>query len=73
MTAMTRPSPLTIVVTLFFLGNAGIAVSAAYSRPAPSVFMALYWVGLGWAFAWWVLADCRARGTGSSIDHGWYV
>ena len=73
MTTDVRPSPLAILVSLFFLGNIGMAIDAAFAADALPRFVLLYEVGLGWAFSWWVLSDCRARGVPTFIDHGWFV
>jgi hypothetical protein len=61
------------VIAFFFVGNTGAAICAAYGASAPAGFIALYWVGIAWGFSWWVLSDCRAHGTPTSIDHGWFV
>jgi hypothetical protein len=61
------------VIALFFIGNTGSAICAAYAAPAPAGFVVLYWVGIAWGFSWWVLSDCRARRMPTSIDHGWFV
>ncbi|HYR29212.1 MAG TPA: hypothetical protein VEU30_12150 [Thermoanaerobaculia bacterium] len=66
-------APLVALVALFVLGNVGVAVSAAYGFAPPAGFLLLYHFGVAWAFAWWVVADRRARGIGTSIDHGWFV
>jgi hypothetical protein len=34
---------------------------------------ALYFIGVQWAFAWWVLVDCRRHSIPTSIDHGWFI
>ena len=70
--ASTRSAAIALA-TLFFLGNIGVAVSAAQAHAVPPGFSFLYLIGVAWAIAWWVLADCRERNIPSSIDHGWLV
>ena len=71
--AIVRPSPLTIVVFFFFLGNVGAAVCMARSVNVSPGFMLLYYLAVAWGLSWWVLSDCRARRLWTSIDHGWFV
>ena len=58
---------------MFAIGNVGWAISAAYSLPLRPAFLVLYYLGVQWAFAWWVLVDCRRQGIPTSIDHGWFI
>src|SRR6185436_4607200 len=58
---------------LFLIGNIGWSMSAACSRSPGPGFLLLYWLAVQWAFAWWVLVDCRRRGIATSVDHGWFV
>jgi hypothetical protein len=60
-------------MVLFFVGNVGVAVAAAYERPVRPAFLALYSVGVGWAIAWWVQLDCRRLRVPTSLDHGWFI
>lgn len=64
---------MTFLGVLFFIGNVGWAVAAAYEMPLRPGFVFLYFLGVQWALAWWVLVDCRERGIHASIDHGWFV
>src|SRR4051812_49079727 len=52
----TRSAAIALT-TLFFIGNIGAAVSAAHAHPVPPGFSFLYFIGVAWAIAWWVLAD----------------
>jgi hypothetical protein len=70
---LSTTSPTIFLAVLFAIGNVGWAIAAAYWMPVPSAFLVLYAVGVQWALAWWVLADCRHRGIPTSIDHGWVV
>ena len=58
---------------MFLIGNIGWAVAAAYSLSLRPAFLMLYFFGVPWALAWWVLANCRTRRVPTSIDHGWFV
>jgi len=66
-------SPITALISVFVLGNTGTAVCSALRQSVPQGFLLLYYVGVAWAFSWWVLSDCRERGIQTSIDHGWFV
>jgi len=66
-------SPTVALTAVFVIGNVGWAVAEAYSAPLPAAFLSLYYVGVPWALAWWVVADCRQHGFPTSIDHGWFV
>jgi hypothetical protein len=62
------------LAAIFAIGNVGSMIVAANAvSPRPLQFEALYIVGVQWALAWWVVADCRALGRPMSIDHGWFV
>lgn len=65
--------PLGALIAIFVLGNTGGAICAALGREVPAAFMILYYIGIAWAFSWWVLSDCHARNVATSIDHGWFV
>src|SRR6185436_15257341 len=66
-------SPTATLAVLFLIGNIGWSMSAACSRSPGPGFLLLYWLAVQWAFAWWVLVDCRRRGIATSVDHGWFV
>lgn len=58
---------------MFVLGNLGAALTESTEAGNASGFVSLYYVGVAWAFAWWVLNDARERGIPTSVDHGWFV
>jgi hypothetical protein len=66
-------TPTTALAVIFMIGNVGWAIAAAFAAPLRPAFLLLYWIGIQWALAWWVLVDCRRRGLATSIDHGWFV
>src|SRR5687768_16761570 len=65
--------PWSALAVVFTIGNVGWAISAAYSLPLRPGFLFLYFLGVQWALAWWVLVDCRRYGISTSIDHGWFI
>lgn len=66
-------APTVALAAMFAIGNVGWAVAAAYSLPLRPGFLFLYFLGVQWAIAWWVVVDSRRHGLGTSIDHGWFV
>ena len=65
--------PFVALVVMFVLGNLGAAVTASTGSSNASGFISLYYIGVAWAFAWWVLSDARERGIPTSVDHGWFA
>ena len=73
MTLSVPVRPLIALAGVFLVGSIGTAFYAVVSRAPSGAFLSLYFVGVAWAFAWWVLEDCRRLRIATSIDHGWFV
>jgi len=61
-----------IIGSFFLLGNVGSAVYALNGTGVSPIFLTLYYVGVAWAFAAWIIADRRRLGMPISVDYGWY-
>jgi hypothetical protein len=66
-------TPSLALAGVSLLAAVGGALYAINGMAPSSAFLMLYYVGVTWALSWWVLADCRLRGIGTSVDHGWFA
>lgn len=66
-------APTAALVAMIVLGSIGTAVYGVMRVALSPQFSLLYYVGIGWALAWWVEADSRERHVPVPVDLGWFV
>jgi hypothetical protein len=57
----------------FLLANLGNAFYAAGGREPSGGFVLLYYLGFGYAIAYWIHADNHRLGRRDSLDQGWLI
>jgi hypothetical protein len=57
----------------FLLANLGNAFYSLGRRPPSGGFLLLYYLGFGFAVAYWIHADNQRLGRGDLLDQGWFI
>jgi hypothetical protein len=70
---VSNPLATAFIGALFLLANLGNALYALGSRAPSGGFALLYYMGFGYAVAYWIHADNRRLGRVDWLDQGWLL
>jgi hypothetical protein len=68
-----NPGATVLMGAFFLLGNLGHALYALAGREPSGGFALLYYLGFGFAVAYWIHADNQRLGRRDSLDQGWLI